>query len=242
MVLDRWPRRSTGPAQWQISGDVPQILELERPAHLAPGRHVLDAVVDGDLAVLTLDGVVTLNTPLYDHSCGRLGLFVSDGRLEVVEVNLTQRPLNRTLARRSAPLMKTFALPSRQEAARTLRHRRDALRGQARPDGRAEKLLKDIGLYTTYRPSALGYQRFDDGSLYMLPFEYGAEYFWYNKALFAKAGIAIPTSLDDFPAMCTALAKAGRRRSPWLARSSGRWSASWPTSPSAWRVRTMSPS
>jgi len=92
MVLDRWPRRSTGPAQWQIGGDVPQILELERPAHLAPGRHVLDAVVDDDLAVLTLDGVVALSTPLYDHSCGRLGLFVSDGRLEVVEVNLTQRP------------------------------------------------------------------------------------------------------------------------------------------------------
>jgi raffinose/stachyose/melibiose transport system substrate-binding protein len=73
----------------------------------------------------------------------------------------------------------------------------------------AEKLLKDVGLYSNYRPSALDYQRFDDGSLYMLPFEYGAEYFWYNKALFAKAGIEVPKSLDDFPAMCTALAKTG---------------------------------
>lgn len=73
----------------------------------------------------------------------------------------------------------------------------------------AEKLLKDVGLYDTYRPAALDYQRFDDGSLYMLPFEYGAEYFWFNKALFAKAGVTVPASLDDFPAMCTALAKAG---------------------------------
>ncbi|GCD88570.1 ABC transporter substrate-binding protein [Nocardioides sp. LS1] len=73
----------------------------------------------------------------------------------------------------------------------------------------AEKLLKDLGLYDDYRPSALAYQRFDDGSLYMIPFEYGAELFWYNKALFAKAGIDVPTSLDDFPAMCKALRSAG---------------------------------
>lgn len=73
----------------------------------------------------------------------------------------------------------------------------------------AEKLLADIGLDKSYRPSALDYQRFDDGSLYMLPFEYGAEYFWYNKALFAKANVEVPKTLDDFPATCTALAKAG---------------------------------
>lgn len=73
----------------------------------------------------------------------------------------------------------------------------------------AETLLKDLGLYDTYRPAALDYQRFDDGSLYMIPFEYGAEVFWYNKALLAKAGVSVPGSLDDFPAMCTALRKAG---------------------------------
>jgi raffinose/stachyose/melibiose transport system substrate-binding protein len=73
----------------------------------------------------------------------------------------------------------------------------------------AEKLLKDLGLYDQYRPSALAYQRFDDGSLYMIPFEYGAELFWYNKALFAKAGVKIPASLDDFPAMCEKLRAAG---------------------------------
>lgn len=72
----------------------------------------------------------------------------------------------------------------------------------------AEKLLKDLGLYDQYLPSALAYQRFDDGSLYMIPFEYGAEVFWYNKRLFQRAGIQVPASLDDFPAMCTALRKA----------------------------------
>lgn len=73
----------------------------------------------------------------------------------------------------------------------------------------AGKLLKSLGLYGDYRKSALDYQRFDDGSLYTIPFEYQMEFFWYNKALFTKAKVAVPTSLDGIPAMCTALRKAG---------------------------------
>lgn len=91
MVLDRWPRGRTGPAQWQIRGDVAHVLDLERPADLAPGRHVVEALVDGDLAVFTLDDAVTLSTPLYDLRSGRLGVFVGDGCVQVREVNLTQR-------------------------------------------------------------------------------------------------------------------------------------------------------
>jgi raffinose/stachyose/melibiose transport system substrate-binding protein len=71
------------------------------------------------------------------------------------------------------------------------------------------KLLKSLGLYNNYRPAALNYQRFDDGSLYTIPFEFQLEVFWYNKALFQKAGVSIPKSLDDIPAMCTALRKSG---------------------------------
>uniref|UniRef100_A0AAU2W2B8 Extracellular solute-binding protein n=1 Tax=Streptomyces sp. NBC_00008 TaxID=2903610 RepID=A0AAU2W2B8_9ACTN len=73
----------------------------------------------------------------------------------------------------------------------------------------AGKLLRSLGLYNRYRPAALDYQRFDDGSLYMIPFEYGAEYFWYNKALLKKAGVQPPKSLDDIPAMCRALRATG---------------------------------
>ena len=72
-----------------------------------------------------------------------------------------------------------------------------------------EKMLKDMKIYDNYRTSALDYQRFDDGSLYMVPFESQIEVFFYNKALFKKAGINIPKTLDDFPAMCTALQKSG---------------------------------
>jgi raffinose/stachyose/melibiose transport system substrate-binding protein len=71
------------------------------------------------------------------------------------------------------------------------------------------KLLTDLGLYSSYRPSALNYQRFDDGSLYTTPFEYQLELFWYNKALFQQAGVSLPTSLDQIPALCTALRAKG---------------------------------
>lgn len=70
-------------------------------------------------------------------------------------------------------------------------------------------LLDNFGITGTYRPSALDYQRFDDGSLYMIPLEYGIEVFWYNKALFSAAGVEVPASLDDFPALCKKLAASG---------------------------------
>lgn len=81
-----------------------------------------------------------------------------------------------------------------------------------RDDGRmmdVEALLEDLGLYEAYRPAALNYQRFDDGSLYMIPFEFQLEFFWYNTALFEQAGIEVPETLEDFPAMCTALREIG---------------------------------
>ncbi|MGP9543304.1 ABC transporter substrate-binding protein, partial [Glutamicibacter sp. AOP5-B1-3] len=70
-------------------------------------------------------------------------------------------------------------------------------------------LLKDLGLDKEYREAALNYQRFDDGSLYMVPFEFQLEFFWYNKDVFKSAGVQTPKSLDDFPAMCKALKEKG---------------------------------
>ncbi len=72
-----------------------------------------------------------------------------------------------------------------------------------------ELLLDDLGLSKEYREAALNYQRFDDGSLYMVPFEFQLEFFWYNSALLADAGVEVPATLDDFPAMCEALRAKG---------------------------------
>ncbi|WP_285042611.1 glycoside hydrolase family 32 protein [Plantibacter sp. LMC-P-059a] len=91
LVFDRWPRSSTGTEQWQISGDVPFAVELERPCHLAPGRHELEVIVDGDLCVATVDDRVVLSTRLYDRPTGRVGVFVGEGTVTVEECTLLER-------------------------------------------------------------------------------------------------------------------------------------------------------
>lgn len=72
-----------------------------------------------------------------------------------------------------------------------------------------EELLKDLGIYDDFRPLALDYQRFDDGSLHMIPFEFEMEFFWYNTALFEQAGVTVPETLDDFADLCGPLRDAG---------------------------------
>lgn len=70
-------------------------------------------------------------------------------------------------------------------------------------------LLDDLGFADDYREAALNYQRFDDGSLYMVPFEFQLEFFWYNSDLFDQAGVEVPATLDDFAPMCEALRAEG---------------------------------
>ena len=72
-----------------------------------------------------------------------------------------------------------------------------------------DALLDDLGVAADYREAALNYQRFDDGSLYMVPFEFQLEFFWYNTALFDDAGVEVPATLDDFPQMCQDLRAEG---------------------------------
>ncbi|WP_291048930.1 glycoside hydrolase family 32 protein [Herbiconiux sp.] len=88
MVFDRWPRRRTGAGQWEISGDVPFFVELERSCDLAPGAHLLEVIVDGDLCVVNLDGRTTLSTRLYDHPRGRLGVFAGEGAVTVRDLRV----------------------------------------------------------------------------------------------------------------------------------------------------------
>lgn len=68
----------------------------------------------------------------------------------------------------------------------------------------AGQFLKDSGLYDSFRPAALDYVRFDDGGLYLIPWEFHMEIFWYNKALFTQAGVSVPANLEDIPASCKA--------------------------------------
>ncbi|MDP9219417.1 MAG: GH32 C-terminal domain-containing protein [Actinomycetota bacterium] len=91
MVLDRWPRRSTGAMQWQISGDVPHAVELERPCVLDPGVHQIDLLVEGSALVAVLDRRVVLSARMYDRSSGQLGVFVGEGSATFFNLTVATR-------------------------------------------------------------------------------------------------------------------------------------------------------
>ncbi|MDQ1137923.1 beta-fructofuranosidase [Microbacterium sp. SORGH_AS 1204] len=91
LVFDRWPRRRTGGEQWQISGDVPFAVELERHVDLAPGAHRIEVIVDDDLCVATVDGAVTLSTRLYDRTAGGVGAFVGEGSATILSLDVSTR-------------------------------------------------------------------------------------------------------------------------------------------------------
>jgi len=94
LVFDRWPRTATGDAQWQVSGDVPFDVELERPCDLSPGEHALEVVVDGDLLVAVLDRQVALSARIYDRPDGRIGIFLGEGSATIHELQVRQRTDN----------------------------------------------------------------------------------------------------------------------------------------------------
>lgn len=96
VVLDRWPRRRTGQEQWQISGDVPHAVELERPCPLPPGEHTIELILDNNLLVAIVDDAVALSARLYDHHRGRLGVFVGEGQVGVREVTVSTRRCHAT--------------------------------------------------------------------------------------------------------------------------------------------------
>ncbi|MBT1173309.1 family 43 glycosylhydrolase [Bifidobacterium amazonense] len=79
MVVDRWPRPRTGGEQWQISGDVPFAVELERPCDLPVGRHEFDIIIEDDICVVNLDQDVMLSTRLETSWGSSFGVFSNDG-------------------------------------------------------------------------------------------------------------------------------------------------------------------
>lgn len=94
LVFDRWPRASTGDAQWHVSGDVPFEIEFERPCDLSPGQHTLEIVVEGDLCVAVVDRQVALSTRIYNLPSGRIGVFAGEGSATVTDFEVRKRTNN----------------------------------------------------------------------------------------------------------------------------------------------------
>jgi beta-fructofuranosidase len=86
VVLDSWPRGRTGPAQWQVEGDVPHVVELERPCPLPPGRHTIQVLLNGTTGQAVVDNRIALTFRRYTQASGHLGLFVTDGSVNLVDL------------------------------------------------------------------------------------------------------------------------------------------------------------
>jgi beta-fructofuranosidase len=80
LVLDMWPR----------PGDVPYMIELERPLPGSLGSALdIDIIIDRTVCEVYTSCGVTLSTRLYDLPAGGWGFFVQDGGLRVSEVALS---------------------------------------------------------------------------------------------------------------------------------------------------------
>ncbi|MDD2958932.1 MAG: extracellular solute-binding protein [Lachnospiraceae bacterium] len=71
------------------------------------------------------------------------------------------------------------------------------------------ELLKELDVYDLFYPVAITDSSFSDGEMYSIPWEGNAEYFWYNKDLFAQAGVEVPKSFDEFLDVCAKLKEKG---------------------------------
>lgn len=91
IVLDRWPRSVTGDMQWQVSGDVPFAIELERPCTLSPGDHSIVVMTDGSSLVAVVDDSVTLSARIYDRDAGHFGLFAGEGAVTFRDLTVRTR-------------------------------------------------------------------------------------------------------------------------------------------------------
>lgn len=83
--------------------------------------------------------------------------------------------------------------------------------------------LDDMGVADALDTGAVSLLKTLSGTeeLYDLPLGMNVEGFWYNKALFEKAGVAIPQTWDEFEAACATLQAAGIQ--PLSAGGADKW-------------------
>jgi beta-fructofuranosidase len=83
LVLDSWPR----------PGDIPFMVELERPLALEPDTPVtLQVFVDGSLCEIYVDRKVAFSARLYNLSTGGWGIFVQEGHAAFDHLRLFTTP------------------------------------------------------------------------------------------------------------------------------------------------------
>jgi beta-fructofuranosidase len=80
LVFDAWPR----------AGDMPHMVELERPLTVSDEQPVqLTLYVNGSLCEVYVDGRIALSARLYDHAAGAWGIFAQNGAVEATGVTVS---------------------------------------------------------------------------------------------------------------------------------------------------------
>ena len=73
-----------------------------------------------------------------------------------------------------------------------------------------QELYDELGVTDKFFKVSIDYPKFDDGSLYLVTWQGNVEYFYYNKDLFAKAGITeTPKTMDELLEVCKKLKDNG---------------------------------
>ena len=73
-----------------------------------------------------------------------------------------------------------------------------------------QALYDELGVSDKFFNISKDYARLSDGSLYLFTWQCNTEYFFYNKDMFAKAGIeSVPTTIEELFEVCAKLEAAG---------------------------------
>jgi len=87
LVKDMWPRCESGIFQWQIGGDKPFAVELERPIKLIPDQDIdIKLLFEDDICVIYVNEQTALTTRIYNFKKGKWGFFVSAGSIDIKDV------------------------------------------------------------------------------------------------------------------------------------------------------------
>lgn len=73
-----------------------------------------------------------------------------------------------------------------------------------------EALYEELGVNDKFYNISKDYARLNDGRLYLMTMQCNAEYFFYNKEIFAAAGVEkVPETIDEFLEVCEKIYQAG---------------------------------
>lgn len=87
--FDMWPRTEPGLFQWQIAGDRPFMVELERPFRFDKVERIeVKLILEDDILCLYVNDCVAMTTRVYNFSEGRLGVYANEGDVTVHGIKL----------------------------------------------------------------------------------------------------------------------------------------------------------